>query len=209
MANLRVSLGFAGASDHELEEITGEVISELYTSAIYPAPPVLEPALQAALDAFRDALAMQESRGAEGTAIKDQARGALVTLMRQLALYVQMIIQGNPAYGLAELLASGFDAVSSNRTQQPLTTPNITEILNVGEGTLKLRATASKNARNYEVHMKLGTETAWQSAGLFSSTRGIVVGGLTPGAVYDFRMRAIGGSTGHSDWSNAVSRRSL
>jgi chitodextrinase len=32
------------------------------------------------------------------------------------------------------------------------------------------------------------------------------VNGLTPGTTYVFQVRAVGGSTGYSDWSNPVSR---
>ncbi len=32
------------------------------------------------------------------------------------------------------------------------------------------------------------------------------IAGLAPGTAYVFQARAIGGSTGYSDWSNAVSR---
>ncbi|MEP6821843.1 MAG: fibronectin type III domain-containing protein [Chthoniobacterales bacterium] len=42
-----------------------------------------------------------------------------------------------------------------------------------------------------------------------SSTREMVVSGLTPGQMYNFQVRAMGGSTGQSDWSDAVSHMSL
>jgi hypothetical protein len=46
----------------------------------------------------------------------------------------------------------------------------------------------------------------WQAAGLFTSSRSISINGLTPGTTYVLQVRAIGGSTGYSDWSNPVSR---
>jgi chitodextrinase len=49
---------------------------------------------------------------------------------------------------------------------------------------------------------------AWQSAGLFTHSRSMTVAGLVPGTTYSFQVRAIGGSTGYSDWSNPVSRMS-
>ena len=42
-------------------------------------------------------------------------------------------------------------------------------------------------------------------AGVFTNSRSIPIGGLTPGKVYSFRVRAIGGSTGSGDWSDPVS----
>ncbi len=35
------------------------------------------------------------------------------------------------------------------------------------------------------------------------------VSGLTPGGMYLFQVRAVGGSTGYSDWSDPVSHMSL
>jgi len=210
MAQLRVLLGFADAADHVLEETASEVLTGLYANAtIYPTPPVTAADLTTALTNFRSALAEQERSGSQGTAAKDQARAAVITLLRQLALYVQQVIQGNDAYGLAELLLSGFEAVSTNRAQQPLAAPAILEILNQGEGTVRLRVKPSANARMYEVQKQKEGSTTWEPAGLFSSTRDMIVGDLVPGALYSFRARALGGSTGQSDWSNPVSRRSL
>jgi len=42
---------------------------------------------------------------------------------------------------------------------------------------------------------------------LFTNSRSIPIGGLTPGKVYSFRVRAIGGSAGFGDWSEPVSHR--
>ncbi|HEU5122457.1 MAG TPA: fibronectin type III domain-containing protein [Verrucomicrobiae bacterium] len=49
----------------------------------------------------------------------------------------------------------------------------------------------------------------WQSAGVFTQARKIVLTDLTPGTTYTIQARAIGGSTGSSDWSDPVSHMSL
>ena len=49
----------------------------------------------------------------------------------------------------------------------------------------------------------------WASAGLFQNSRGLIVTGLTSGTMYAFQVRAVGGSTGQSDWSNPVGHMSL
>jgi hypothetical protein len=59
------------------------------------------------------------------------------------------------------------------------------------------------NAKSYEVQTKNGG--GWTPAGVFAQTRGIVLPGLTPGQNYSVQARAIGGSTGYSDWSDPVS----
>ena len=138
------------------------------------------------------------------------AADALIGLLRQDALYVQTVVQGiaDPAAALAALLSSGFDAVSTNRTQHPLDTPQIKDIKNVGMGRLQLVAGAVRNARLFEAQSKTGTGD-WVSAGMFQNSREIIVTGLTPGTMYTFQLRAMGGSTGASDWSNPVSHMSL
>lgn len=221
MAQLRVLLNFAAASDHDLEETAGHVLTSLYGNPVYPAPPVPTADLQAALTAFTDAIAAQGQGGTQATAAKEQAREALILPLRRLALYVQSTIQGNPAYGLAELLGSGFDAVSTNRAQHPLATPAILRIDNAGTGALTLRVGRVDNARMYEVESQTIPSPAmvaaglkadpgpWTSSGMFSSTRGMTVTGLMSGAMYNFRLRAVGGSTGYSDWSDPVGHMSL
>ena len=217
MAYLQVLLGFARAADHVLEETADHVLGGLYLNkTIYPSPPaaITDTVFDNSLKAFREAMARQESSGKQGTAAKDQAREALISLMRQLAGYVQSVIQDpTKNYGLAELLLSGFDAVSTNRPQHALGVPAIKEIVNSGTAQLTLRVKAVRNARMYEVQKKreggTGPAADWESAGVFASTRGMVVTGLEPGVLYAFRVRAMGGSTGQSEWSDAVSHRSL
>jgi hypothetical protein len=73
-----------------------------------------------------------------------------------------------------------------------------------------LRITPIARAKCYEVQWAAvgagNTPGPWQPAGLFTATRSLIIPGLTPGTTYVFQMRAIGGSTGYSDWSNPVSR---
>ncbi len=208
MALLRVLLGFADAPDHQLEETAGQVIAHFYGNPIFPAPPVTVAALTAALTAFTDAIAAQAQGGTQATAAKDAARQELTRLLRLIAQYVQSTIQANPAYGLAELLSSGFDAVSTNRTQQPLSAPTGVVVENAGAGALKLRFAAIANSRLYEAQKKSGTGD-WEPAGMFQSTRGMIISGLAAGTTYTLRVRAVGGSTGFSEWSDPVTRMSL
>ena len=78
---------------------------------------------------------------------------------------------------------------------------------------LNPRLTPISNARAYELRYAHVPEEVppgpWQSGGLYSATRTPLVSGLTPGVVYQFQARAIGGSTGASDWSSTVSQRTL
>jgi chitodextrinase len=55
------------------------------------------------------------------------------------------------------------------------------------------------NARAYEAQYKNGA--GWLPAGVFTDSRRIEIGNLTPGTSYLVQVRAVGGSTGYSDWS--------
>jgi chitodextrinase len=48
----------------------------------------------------------------------------------------------------------------------------------------------------------------WVPGGVFTQARKIVVENLTPGTTYTFQVRAVGGSTGYSGWSDPVSHMS-
>lgn len=209
MFQLRVLLGFAAASDHSLEETATAVLSKLYGNTAYPTPPVTQAALQAALTAFSLAIAAANLGGPAETADKNNKREILIGLLRQLAGYVQE----NHGNDLATLLSSGFEAVSTNRTSTPLAKPSIKDITNGMSTQLLVRVTPVANAKCYEVRYALigpnGAPGPWQSGGLHTSSRSMPVGGLTPGGNYQFQVRAIGGSTGYSDWSDPVSHMSL
>ena len=206
---LRVNLGFANAPDHTLEEIAGAVSDNLYGKPAYPTPPVTQAALDAGRTAFIDAIAAQAQGGTAATADKNNKREDLIGLLRQLAGYVQE----NHGNDLAVLLSSGFEAVSTNRASSPLAKPRIKDILNGMSGQLILRGTPLANCRCFEVRYAAigagGAPGPWQSAGLITNSRSMPVNGLTPGTMYVFQIRGIGGSTGYSDWSDAVQHMSM
>ena len=209
MAQLRVYLGFSAAPDHTIEETTGAVLDNLFGNAPFPTPPVTQPALQAALADFTAAIAAQAQGGTAATADKNNKRDALVALLRQLASYVQERC-GND---LSILLSSGFDAVSTNRASVPLAAPAIRAILNGNSGQLLTTVGPIANAKCYEGRYAAigagGAPGPWQNAGLFTNSRSMPVNGLTPGTMYTFQFRAVGGSTGYSDWSDPSSHMSL
>ncbi|MES2995705.1 MAG: fibronectin type III domain-containing protein [Verrucomicrobiota bacterium] len=66
------------------------------------------------------------------------------------------------------------------------------------------------NGRGYDVEIaEVEGETQigpWQNRGFFSSFRAMVLTDLQRGKTYAIRVRALGGRTGHSDWSDAVTQ---
>jgi hypothetical protein len=91
--------------------------------------------------------------------------------------------------------------------------PAIRDILNGNSGQFILRVSAIPNARAYEVrHAAIGTGGTpgpRQNGGLFTNSRSMPINGLAPGTNYTFQIRAIGGSTGYSDWSDPVGHMSM
>jgi hypothetical protein len=204
MSQIRVLLGFAQASDHSVEETAGSVLENYYGNPAFPNPVVSQTTLQGALTGFTDAIAATSQGGSAATAIKDDKRQALITFLRVLAADVQTRSENV----LATLLSSGFEAVSTNRASTPLDKPSILDILNKVDTQLHLRVSTIRNARNYELRYS-SVAGDWSPPFIFGKAREMIVTNLTPGVLYTFQVRALGGSTGHSDWSDAVSHRSL
>jgi hypothetical protein len=182
------------------------VIAGLTNNPSFPAPTVDLKTVQAAADELNAALAAQVNGGKTATAEKNNKQEALITVLRKLKHYVEDNCGSAPAV----LLSSGFQPASSTRNNSPLANPVIFSIDFGFSGELALKITPIPRAKCYEVRFAKGdinnTIGARQPAGLFTSTKSIVVKGLIPGTTYVFQVRAVGGAAGYSDWSNAVSR---
>ena len=126
----------------------------------------------------------------------------------------QRAVEDNCAGNLATLLSSGFTAVKTSHAQTPLAAPFILCLRNghTGQLLVKLRKPIA-HAKCYEFRYAAigadGSVGPWQSGGLITSSRALALNGLTPGTSYIVQVRAIGGSTGYSDWSDATSHMSL
>jgi hypothetical protein len=197
---IKVALSFATYNDSELNNFVILVIACLKNNLLFPNLPVLIAALTALQQAFQDAITAAAQGGRMATAAKAEARLLLISALRQIAAYVQSLV---PTLTVSQVLSSGFDIINSNNTPYPLTTPVFT-LDNSTSGQLTAYLSAVTNAKAYQVQWSTGTG-AWQEAGIYPNTKGIVLTNLTPGTVYNVRIRAIGGSTQYSEWSATVS----
>jgi hypothetical protein len=204
MENFRVSLRFSRSADADLINFAANVIAKMTDNLAFPSPFVPLGELTDLNNGFSAALVASDNGGQAATVVKNDARLVLMNALRRQASYVQ----GISKHDLPKLLSSGFSAASQNSAQSQLTRPVILNVLNQFSTKLTLRITPIANARNYQVQKKLG-EGEWEDAGIFSQARRIEVGNLTPGMIYTFRVRALGGITGYSDWSDSISRMSL
>jgi Fibronectin type III domain len=197
--NIRIALSFATFSDNDVNSFAILVIVCLKNNLLFPNLPVSIAAFTALQTAFQNAMAASAQGGTVATAAKIEARDALVSALRQLAAYVQSL---TPTLTVSQVLSSGFDVVNSNTTPSPLIQPVFT-LDNSASTKLAIYLQAVPNAKAYQMQFAIGTG-AWQEVGIYPNTKGIVLTNLTPGTIYNVRIRAVGGSTQYSEWSVKV-----
>jgi hypothetical protein len=204
MKNYRVSMRFSRLPDSSLNLFASSTVVGMTGNPAFPAPLIPLSEVSSLQTIFGNACVASNTGGTLSTAIKNKCRAALLSALRSQANYVQ----GVTRHDLSQLLSSGFNAANLNRAQTQLAAPLILKIMNERTTELALGVRAVANARSYQVQIQAGNGQ-WQEAGIFSQARRIVLANLTPGTVYNIRIRATGGSTGFSAWSDPKSRMSL
>jgi hypothetical protein len=203
---VRIADRFKSQSADQLITMAGAVINGLTNNPAFPAPTVDLKTVQAAVDELNAALAAQPHGGTAATAEKNNKQESLIAILRKLKHY----IEDNCANDLALLLSSGFQSAATTRNHSPLANPSILDIYPGNSTELAVKVTSIARAKCYEVRMAaLGADNIpgpWQTGGLFTAARSMKISGLIPGTTYVFQVRAVGGATGYSDWSNPVSR---
>jgi len=193
--NYKVSYAFVQLPDTAIADYTDTVIAALTGNAGFPNLPLSLAVLGTQKLDYLAKLAATAQGGTLATAAKNDAWNVLVTSLRQTAAYVQSVASQD----LTLLLSSGFQAASTNRAQSPLDAPVVLGIENSTSTQFIVRAQPVANAKSYEAQVKNGG--GWLPAGVFTQARRMEIDNLTPGSIYTVHVRAIGGSTGSSDWS--------
>jgi hypothetical protein len=197
---IRIALSFATIPEDQLNSFAILVIVCLKTNALFPNLPLTIAAMTALQTAFQNAITAAAQGGKADTAAKIEARDAMVSALRQTAAYVQTLA---PTLTLSQILSSGFDVVNTNTTQSPLDQP-VFSLDNSLTTQLAVLLSAVTNAKAYQVQFATGAG-AWQEAGIYPNTKGIMLTNLMPGTTYNVRVRAVGGSTQYSPWSATMS----
>jgi hypothetical protein len=201
---VKVSLGFAGLPDAEVDNFAQGVIQGMTGNSEFKDPPVTMANLQTAVTDFTAGIAGAKTGGPPATAAKNNSRQALLGMLRQLASYVQIHCNND----MALLLSSGFQAMSTNRAQAPLEKPQGLVIKNGSSGQLVASVSPVKNTSMYEGRVK-GADGDWLPSVFTGDSRHITFEGLTPGTTYTAQVRALGGLTGQSDWSDPSSHMAM
>ncbi|HEY0550578.1 MAG TPA: fibronectin type III domain-containing protein [Verrucomicrobiae bacterium] len=204
MPTNRVSYAFLREPDAPFLVFSEGVVIGMTGNPAYTTPRISLATLATENANFRNALAASEGGGVVNTALKDAARQVVEDLLRPQAAYVQSIAGDD----LAMLLSSGFQAVKNTRTRIVLPQPEIVRLDCPQSTCLGVRVKPVATARAYEVRMKNGTGD-YQTVGIFTYARLILINGVVPGQTYTVQVRAIGGLTGYSDWSDPSSRMAM
>ena len=202
---IRVAVSFARFNKDQLNCFAILVLLCLRNNPLFSKPTVSLADLGALQVAYQDAMSAAALGGPKDSAAFREARGALVRALRRIAGYIQSL-------GLtkeSDVLSSGFDLAVWNTRQTPLTMPVLMRLDNSVSTQLTLKMRAVSNARVYEVQFSADGGQTWQRLDVYPNTQGIVLAGLMPGVVYAMRVRAIGGSTRFSGWSNPISYMAL
>ncbi len=199
MSVQRVSLKFRRKSDDDLFTFGKAIITGLTNNPAFPDPPVSMAELTALNEAFGQANSDVLLGGKVATARKIKARQALLVALRILARYVETEGGDDPA----KMITTNFSLMSKNQTPAELGVPGIPTVKYGPTTKLLLTFNGVRNARGYEVEVSLDGIT-WIYAVFTTRTRGVVVGNLTPGKVYYFRVRAMGGKNNHGAWTSPV-----
>jgi hypothetical protein len=126
MPTYHVSIAFAQLRDTDLLDFAGAVLAGLTDNPIFPTPPVSLADLAETKTDFARALTAAATGGPQTTAAKNIVRATLGNMLRKEAYYVQSMMNND----LSVLLATGFQATSTNRARSPLPTPSVVRIDN-------------------------------------------------------------------------------
>jgi hypothetical protein len=201
---VKTSLAFARSSDSELVTFAQGVHEALTGNAAFASPPVTLANLQTAIDDFTAKIAAAQIGGPMDTAAKNNSRQTLLGILRQLATYAQLASNNDQAV----LLSSGFEMQSTSRASMPLTQPQSLSLKNGTSGQLVASIDPVRNVNMYEGRIK-PSDGDWLPSVYTGDSQHITFSGLTPGKNYTAQVRALGGETGQSDWSDPSSHMAM
>ena len=199
-ADLRILRNFYNYSGSQLVTFATNISGNLDPTKFVKLT-VAPTVIKTLADALNAALAATITGGTVATAAKDKAFDAVTDALNADANDIENVVGTD----LEMLLATGYLPVSTNRASSPLDDTAVVSLLNNGSTQLLLRLLPVLNAKLYQLQTSTDGGKTWVEAGMSTQARRIVLKGLTPGTTYSVRARAIGGSTGASNWSNPAS----
>jgi hypothetical protein len=204
---LRVSYKFAALPDPDLYEFGEKIDDKMEGNLVYPTLPgdATLIMLEAANAAFKQAMLDASMGGKMDTTGKNLDRQGVLLILRKIAGYVQIT-----ANNMEELLSSGFDARGATNARQPLVKPDGLTVKNGVTGQLVVKlGHPVKNSNLYEGRASIDGGVTWLASVFTGDSRHVIFDGLIAGKTYTIEVRALGGSTGQSDWSDPISHMAM
>jgi hypothetical protein len=193
-------------TDTELIAFAQSIIAAMTGNAIFATPTPALPGITTKITAFNTKLAdfVAKTNAARQAAVdKETLRSDLETLLTQLAGYVEAASAGDES----KILSAGMQVRAAVSPVGALPAPaNLNATAGDMEGHIDLSWQPVAGASSYEVECRLHTDTAaWARVKSVTASK-LTVEDLTPGALYAFRLRAIG-AAGAGPWSDEAVRR--
>ena len=199
----KVSISFVNDdTDSQLSTRTTGILQALTDNTNYPTPTPALAVMETTLTTFNDALAAAVGGGVVLTLEKNDARAALVALLRQMGSYVQLTCKGD----MTKLLTSGFPTQKTARTPVGvLPAPAVTVRLGSRSGDLAAKVEPLYGASTYNWRVSLASSPTTPVQTSQTTAASNTFTGLTPGVVYLVTVNAVG-AAGPSDWSDPATQ---
>lgn len=198
----KITTGFDRLSDAHLLTKAMDIYASMNGNVLFPTPTPALDALNDAILSFQNALTAAAARERTQVILKNQARVALIVMLRELANYVTFTANGDAGV----LSSSGYDM---RKVPEPVIVPKPTNLLvedGLNSGELKVTVDKPKGARSF-VHQytadPLLAGSVWESTPTTSKTYTFT--GLEKAKNYWCRVGVIG-SNGQLVYSDPVSR---
>lgn len=194
-------LDLKSKTDADLLGFAQAHITAMTGNASFPTPTPNAADFLAQVTAYETAIITADAAqqaAQEKVVLKDTERGLLEKVLGQRANYVENTSQGDEA----KILSAGFSVRSA---ATPPAVPVVPADLGISmgdhAGEIDLQWTPSKGAKSYIIECApYNTPRVWQQIKIVTRSS-FTVTGLTSGATYAFRVRAVG-AAGESDWSD-------
>jgi hypothetical protein len=174
------------------------VVKAMTGNAYFPSPSPALATVAAAITDLQNAetAALARSKGAAAT--RNAKRAVLVSLLQQLRMYVQSIVDPNAENGPAIIQSAGM-AIKKVATRKPRV---FAALAGAVSGTVKIVAPSAGQRSSYDWQYSTDGKT-WIDLSTTIQAK-TTLSGQTPGAVLEFRYRPVT-KTGAADWSVPVS----
>jgi hypothetical protein len=206
MPRIKALLDFVRTTPGNLLTRANVVFAGLNDNKAYTRLPVDLAELRAQIDDFSDSITAALDGSKLAIADRNRKGDILVHSLLQLAHHAE----DHCGNDMPTFLASGFDPAPNSRTKTPPQSENIRKIVHGNHsGQLKVTLLAKSEAFSYELRWAIAGDTIpsdqWTTKAIAKTRPATLIEALIPGTKYVFQARILTES-GHTDWSNSVTK---